>query len=433
MAKKGGSSAPPAPDPVQVANAQSQSNIATAREQQRLNMINTYGPQGSVVYGADPNAPGGYSQTTSLSPSEQRTYDLSKQAENAALGLAGQQIGRVGDALATPLNMDGLPELRGGGQITARVLGLQPGQGLQSTFDPGQAVQGSVGGDLEAARKAMTDAVYGQATSRLDPMWQQREDQARARLANQGLTEGSTAYDTALANLGRDRNDAYNQAAYSSIGAGEQAAQALFGRQLSQGQFANQAAGQMYEQNRGLAQFGNDVQQQGWDQSLQQIQAQIAAGQFANQARQQGMQERAYLQNQPINQFSALLGSGQVGMPQGVQYTPSQVAPTDVVGSYALKTQADQAAANRRAQQSSGLMGGLFSLGSAAIMASDERLKKEVKKVGERPDGIGVYEYRYKAGGPKQLGVLAQEVRKVRPDAVRKTSDGYLAVDYGAL
>jgi hypothetical protein len=433
MAKKGGSSAPPAPDPVQVANAQSQSNIATAREQQRLNMINTYGPQGSVVYGADPNAPGGYSQTTSLSPSEQQTYDLSKQAENAALGLAGQQIGRVGDALSTPLNMDGLPALRGGDQLTARVLGLQPGQGLQSTFDPGQAIQGSVGGDLEAARKAMTDAVYGQATSRLDPMWQQREDQARVRLANQGLTEGSTAYDTALANLGRDRNDAYNQAAYSSIGAGEQAAQALFGRQLGQGQFANQAAGQMYEQNRGLAQFGNDVQQQGWDQSLQQIQAQIAAGQFANQARQQGMQERAYLQNQPINQFSALLGSGQVGMPQGVQYTPSQVAPTDVVGSYALKTQADQAAANRRAQQSSGLMGGLFSLGSAAIMASDERLKKDVKKVGERPDGIGVYEYRYKAGGPKQLGVLAQEVRKVRPDAVRKTSDGYLAVDYGAL
>ena len=57
----------------------------------------------------------------------------------------------------------------------------------------------------------------------------------------------------------------------------------------------------------------------------------------------------------------------------------------------------------------------------------------DIKKVGERPDGIGVYQYKYKAGGPKQVGVLAQEVRKVRPDAVRKTSDGYLAVDYGAL
>lgn len=427
MAKKGSNNTPPAPDPVQVANAQSASNIATAEAQQRLNMVGTQGPTGSVRWQADPSQPGGYTQVSNLSQPEQQTYDLSKTAQNSALGVANQQIGRVGDALNTPLSTAGLPDYALGQGSVAQ------SRPLQYSFDPGQAVQGSVGGDLEAARQAAVNSTYSQATSRLDPQWQQREDQARAQLANQGLSENSTAFQTAMGNLGRERTDAYNQANYSAIGAGENAANALFGRQLSQGQFANDAASQMYGQNQGLAQFANTAVGQQFGQDATNAQLANQQAQIQNQARNQALQERAYIQNQPINQFSALLSSGQVGMPEGIQYTPSQIAGTDVIGANALKAQYDQANANRSSQQSSGLMGGLFSLGSAAIMASDKRLKTDIKKVGERPDGIGVYQYKYKAGGPKQVGVLAQEVRKVRPDAVRKTSDGYLAVDYGAL
>jgi hypothetical protein len=437
---------PPAPDPEVVAKAQTASNIETATAQQKLNMINTHGPQGSVVYGVDPTAPGGYSQTTSLSPTEQKTYDLSKQAENGALGVANDQLGRVGQALATPLSTEGLPVLHGGYNLGAGE-GVQgtfnKGNPLQYGFNPGQAVQGQVGGDLEAARKAAEQAVYSQAASRLDPRFEQSESQLRTQLQNQGLSENSDAFQTALGNFGREKTDAYNQAQYSAIGAGEQAAQAQFARQLGQGQFANDAAAQMYGQNLGQAQFHNATASQDYTQNMgaaefanqaqnQQFNQKLARAQLANTARNQGLQERAYLQNQPINQFTALLGSGQVGMPQGVSYTPSQVASTDVIGAHALKSQAEQAAANRSAQQGSGLMGGLFSLGSAAIMASDERLKINITRVGALPSGIPLHEFEYVWGGGPRVGVIAQEVQRVRPEAVVDLG-GFLAVDYTRL
>lgn len=93
-------------------------------------------------------------------------------------------------------------------------------------------------------------------------------------------------------------------------------------------------------------------------------------------------------------------------------------------------------------RQSPGLFGilgaGLQGLGSIATAGgfpaifSDRRLKKDIKKVGKTDEGLGVYTYRYKAGGPIQMGVMAQEVEKVRPGAV-KTVAGFKAVDYGAL
>lgn len=457
MAKKGNSSTPPPPDPTVTARAQSDANIATAQEQQRLNMIGTVGPQGSTGYRVDDTQPGGYTQYTNLSPQEQASYDLSKQAENAALGVAGQQIGRVGDALGQPLNTAGLPELQGGVDLS----GLNPGGGVQSSFnmgralqygfDPGQQVQGQVGGDLEAARRNAEQAVYSQATSRLDPRFSRQEESLDVKLANQGLSENSAAAQNARDAFGRERTDAYNQAAYSSIAAGEQAAQGQFGRQLGQGQFANQAAGQMYQQNMGqaafsnqtagqdygqnlgAAQFNNQAQAQTYQQQLAQAQAQMQAAQLQNTARQQGLQERAYLQNEPLNQFNALMSSSQVGMPQGVQYTPSQIANTDVLGAYALQQQAQQANAARSAQQQSGLMSGLMSLGSAAIMASDARVKTDVERVGELRPGIGLYSFRYAWGGGRRVGVMAQEVAMVRPEAVTVGAGGMLGVDYGRL
>lgn len=81
------------------------------------------------------------------------------------------------------------------------------------------------------------------------------------------------------------------------------------------------------------------------------------------------------------------------------------------------------------------LLNAAASIGSAAIMASDPRLKKNVKKVGQRPDGLGVYEYRYKQTLPKgkQIGVMADEVEALRPDALGPMVNGFRTVDYGRL
>jgi len=386
-----------------------------------------------VSYTPDPNAPGGYTQTTALSPQEQQTYDLSKQAQNGALGTANTQLGRVNDALATPLTTTELPDLQGGVDLS----GLRPGQGLQYSFDPGQAVQGHVGpADLAGANRQAQDAAYGQAASRLDPQFSQSENELRTKLANQGLSQNSDAYQTALENFGRTRNDAYATAQRDAVNQGNTAEQMLFGEDLGQGQFANSAAAQQYAQNQGLAGFNNQTQAQGFGQNASAAQLAQTNAQLSDQARQQGLQERAYIQNEPINQFTGLLGLGQVATPTGVQYTPSQVAPTDVVGANALSAQVAQANANRAAQSQSGLMGGLFSLGSAALLGSDRRLKTSRRHLRTRKDGVRVWSFRYRAGGPVQIGIMAQELRKLRPDLVVRRADGMLAVNYlplGAL
>lgn len=442
------------PDPVATAQAQSQSNIDSATAQQKLNMVGTSGPTGSVKYVADPSQPGGYSQVTNLSQPEQQTYDLSKQAQNGALNTANTQLGRVNDALATPLSTAGLPTLSGGVDLSGVHAGqgvqnsFNPGGPLQYSFNPGQAVQGQVGpADLSAASHQAQNAAYNQATSRLDPQFTQSEEQLRNQLANQGLSQNSDAYQTALNNFSMGKNDAYSSAQNNAVTQGNAAAQQLFGQSLQQGQFANSAAAQMYGQNQGqaafnnstanqdytqnlgAAQFANTAQQQSFGQQSQAAQLALNNAQLGNTARNQGLQERAYVQNQPINQFTGLLGLGQVGQPQGISYTPSQVASTDVIGAQALSTGVQQANANAKNQANAGLMSGLFSLGSAAMM-SDRRLKTDVKLLRRRKDGLGIYEFRYVWGGPKRVGVMAQEVKKVRPDLVVKRPDGYLAVHY---
>lgn len=66
---------------------------------------------------------------------------------------------------------------------------------------------------------------------------------------------------------------------------------------------------------------------------------------------------------------------------------------------------------------------------------SDRRLKTDIKRVGTLDNGLAVYTYRYRAGGPFLMGVMADEVEKVVPRAVSKRAiDGeYDAVFYGAL
>jgi hypothetical protein len=63
---------------------------------------------------------------------------------------------------------------------------------------------------------------------------------------------------------------------------------------------------------------------------------------------------------------------------------------------------------------------------------SDIRLKKDITRVGTRSDGLGVYEFEYVWGGGRQVGLMAQEVMGVYPEAVGE-SGGYLTVDYSKV
>jgi len=72
-------------------------------------------------------------------------------------------------------------------------------------------------------------------------------------------------------------------------------------------------------------------------------------------------------------------------------------------------------------------------VGGIASIFSDRRLKTAIRKIGEFSDGLGKYSFRYKAGGPRYTGVMADEVEKLRPWALGPTVNGYATVNYGAL
>jgi hypothetical protein len=131
-------------------------------------------------------------------------------------------------------------------------------------------------------------------------------------------------------------------------------------------------------------------------------------------------------------------------MPQGIQYSPTGVGQTDVLGANAMSLGQQNANYNARMAQQGGLMSGLFSLGSAGLGAygaigaaraqpSDRRLKRDIKRVGTMANGLPVYEYRYVWGRKRHTGVMAQDVLKAGIDAVVRHWTGFLMVDYGKL
>lgn len=233
----------------------------------------------------------------------------------------------------------------------------------------------------ELARDQAINAAYGQAASRLDPMWQQREQQNRTRLLNQGLQEGSAAWNRAMGNMGQERTDAYNQAMYGAIGQGTQAGQAMFNQSLA--------------------------------------------------GRQQGLAELLRQRSQPMEELQAL--QGLTAMPGFSQAGVAQ-AP-NLLGAGQAQYQADM----DKYKATVDMWNQLAQAGMQAGMmaASDERMKQNVVRY---PDEVfpGVplasWEWRpeYENSGPT-AGVIAQDLQHVLPEAVRSREDGMLMVDYGLL
>lgn len=85
-----------------------------------------------------------------------------------------------------------------------------------------------------------------------------------------------------------------------------------------------------------------------------------------------------------------------------------------------------------------GIAGGLSGVGSIAkslsglAALSDRRLKQNIKRVGQTDTGLGIYTYSYLGSDRIHMGVMADEVQAILPEAVEPVGD-YLAVNYGRL
>jgi Chaperone of endosialidase len=64
---------------------------------------------------------------------------------------------------------------------------------------------------------------------------------------------------------------------------------------------------------------------------------------------------------------------------------------------------------------------------------SDVRLKHDIALLGRLDSGLGFYRFSYNGSHKAYVGVLAQEVQTVMPEAVARGRDGYLSVYYDKL
>lgn len=77
-----------------------------------------------------------------------------------------------------------------------------------------------------------------------------------------------------------------------------------------------------------------------------------------------------------------------------------------------------------------GISGGISGLAS---MFSDERLKEDIRRVGQTDGGLPVYTYRYKGEKQVQMGTMAHHVAQTQPDALGPVIGGYMTVNYGEV
>lgn len=151
-------------------------------------------------------------------------------------------------------------------------------------------------------------------------------------------------------------------------------------------------------------------------------------------ARGQLFGERAGEQQRQYQQLFGLVGIGQASAAQ--QAANLQGAAANIGELYSQQANARAAGlmaqANLKAQAFQGLMSAAGSAAGAAAAASDRRVKEDIKQVGTLDNGLPVYTFRYKGGSVTHMGVMAQDVEKVNPDAVTEI-DGIKHVYYGEL
>lgn len=147
--------------------------------------------------------------------------------------------------------------------------------------------------------------------------------------------------------------------------------------------------------------------------------------------RGQAVNEILAERNQPINEISALLSGSQVQAPNFTSTPQTPVSGVDYAG--LVQNNYNQEVANNNS-----MLGGLAGLGGSLIggwaksgfmMPSDRRLKEGARVVGRLENGLPVWAFRYRGSDITMLGLMADEVEQIRPEAVGEVS-GFKAVDY---
>ena len=189
------------------------------------------------------------------------------------------------------------------------------------------------------------------------------------------------------------------------------------------------------QQNLALGQAIAPIYEQGYGQAVQTAAGQqnVAAADLARQM--QAAQQLAGLgtgaQAAGLQGAQALMAAGTVG--QQTQQADLTAQYQQFLQQRGYDFQTAQFLANI-AMGTGALSGSTTSTTQPAPFFSDERLKHDAKKIGETNDGLPIYSFKYNGDDRTQIGLMAQDVEKKKPEAVglAPAADGrmYKTVDY---
>ena len=264
------SDAPPPPDYTSAANATAAGNKDAAIAAAESNRVNQFTPYGNLTYQQTGTSEKGnplWSATQTLSPAEQAKLDANNQLSQSLLTTAGKGLSSVDQLLSN------------------------------TALDESKLAQPSIQG------QAVQDAIM----SRLRPELDRQQAGLDNQLANQGIMQGSEAYNNAQDRQSQSANDLMTQAALQGINTGQA-------------------------------------------------------------ARQQGVAEQYAAQSRPLDIVNALRTGNQVQNPSFVN-VPQQAntAGADLLGAAQGNYNAQMGQYNAQQAQNNALTSGLFGLGASAL------------------------------------------------------------------
>lgn len=282
--------APPAPDYVGAAKEQGVANLEAARATSKLSNPEWDNAEGSrrIIYGVDGD-PDRVRVVDTMSPEAARQYAIMQGINTNLLNTAASGLDRVSAQMANQFDMSRVPDMPNAPKTDPRM------------------------------RERYASALM----SRLDPQFVRDEESARTRLATQGITQGSEAWNREMERLTQARNDARMQA---DIQAGQ-------------------------EQSRDLADQGS-------------------AYQLGMGGRQQAIQEQAYLRSLPLSEINALRTGSMPNMPQFQTFSGSNVQAAPLLQGVELGEQAALDRYNAKVSRGNAALGLLGQLGGGYMMMS---------------------------------------------------------------
>lgn len=404
------SAPPPAPDYTGAAEATAAGNLTAAQYQTQANRPDEYTPYGSRTWTKDEVFDqGAYDEALSSweagRPLEiESTYndmgEISNQAEverrNALIkgyGATPSQAQYTTDQWRSDVNLSPegqrLFDIENLNKESMADLSLQGQERVRESFgdrfqlDENRPSYGGPGTYGENRQKTM-DAML----ARVDEQTEQDRDNKRSQLIAQGIPPGSEAWKREMDQINENLTDARQQAEIA----------------------ATDQAGREYQSSLAGAeqQYGAQTDE-----------------------RSRMIQELLMNRQTPLNEFNAFRTGSQVNMPQfGAYGQQGQTAGADYTGALAGQSAYDIAGYNADVSSNNAKQGAAL---AAMYAMSDRRLKENIVQVGEHSLGVPICEYNYIGEPERHIGVMAQDVLPIMPEAVITMPNGYMAVNYGAL